>query len=275
MTKYKLIALISFCFLFSSANAQILKRISKRMENAAIETVSSKAEQKTTEETSKAFDTIFNGNNNGSIGSVGSSNSDAVPAAKYLFQNEVKMTMITGSDSMKINYLLPETGNFMCTVVAGTDVEGVSNYSIIDLDQDAMFIFLNQGGQKFKMSSDLKLDDVEESQDDTEYTITKTGKSKTVIGFLCEEYIIESDDLKINAWITNETDVRFPEGFYSMESKSQRTNQQWATEVDGFALEMTMIDKSKKRNNQTHLFCTSIGSSDLQIVSSEYSNLMH
>ena len=37
------------------------------------------------------------------------------------------------------------------------------------------------------------------------FTIVKTGKTKTIAGFFCEEYLMESDDMTMNVWYTEET----------------------------------------------------------------------
>lgn len=43
------------------------------------------------------------------------------------------------------------------------------------------------------------------SEEAGNYTIVKTGNSKTIAGFFCEEYLMESDDMTMNVWLTEET----------------------------------------------------------------------
>lgn len=274
MSKALLITSILFFFITHNSNAQLLKRLGERIENAATETVINKTEEKTKEETGKVMDSIFDGTNSGTTQTSGTTMTDSEIAANYKFQHRVEMTMTTGKDAMQIEYHLPETGNYFCTVVA-VEEGGANNYSIMDLDKEAMIIFMNYGSQKMKMTSNLKLDDqnTEDEGDEEEYTITKTGASKSILGYLCQEYLIVGNDLKINAWVTDETEVRFPSKFYSVESLKNTQNQDWNQQVEGFAMEMVMVDTSKKKNNTTTMVCTAIEASELTINSSEYSSL--
>lgn len=43
---------------------------------------------------------------------------------------------------------------------------------------------------------------------DSEYTFTKTGNTKTIAGYLCEEYLIESDESRMNVWYTDEITIQ-------------------------------------------------------------------
>lgn len=43
------------------------------------------------------------------------------------------------------------------------------------------------------------------NEDAGEFTIVKTGKTKTIAGFHCEEYLMESDEMTMNVWYTEET----------------------------------------------------------------------
>lgn len=273
MSKALLISSILFFFIVQDSSAQLLKRLGERVESAATETVFSKTEEKTKEETGKVMDSIFDGNKSSTSKTSGSTLADSEIAASYKFQHRVEMIMTTGKDDLQIEYHLPDNGNYMCTVVAAEE-GAANNYSIIDLDNDAMIIFMNYGTQKMKMITDLKLDENDTTDDEEEeYTITKTGASKSILGYNCEEYLIVGNDLKINAWITNETDIRFPSKFYSMEGSKKTNAQDWNEQVDGFAMEMTMVDTSKKKNNTTTLVCTALESSDLTINSNDYTNL--
>jgi Domain of unknown function (DUF4412) len=42
---------------------------------------------------------------------------------------------------------------------------------------------------------------------ENEFTITKTGNTKMIAGYLCEEVIMESEDMTVNGWYTNDIAV--------------------------------------------------------------------
>lgn len=272
---------ILFVFTFSfiqNSDAQLLKRIGRKVKETAEGTIEKKTEEKTQEETEKAFDNVFTSDTTQQKKNGGSSYglSDKEPPSSYQFKHRVDMRMTSGKDgkdSVNLNYFLPETGNFMCTMVEGQEAMG--SLSVIDLDKSAMFMFMDQGGSKTRMAIDLDMKSAnDEAAEETNYVVTKTGKTKMILGYNCEEYLIVGEDMKINGWVTKEVDIRFPEAFYDVEQKDQ-ADQAWVNEMDGFAMEMTMVDTSKKKPQSTKIVCTGIETSKLNINTGDYSKFSY
>lgn len=44
--------------------------------------------------------------------------------------------------------------------------------------------------------------EVEKQRENPEYKITKTGNTKTILGYQCEEYLITSEDGEGHYWVT-------------------------------------------------------------------------
>lgn len=302
---YLLIVLFISCFVQQS-NAQLLNRLKQKIENAAIETVESKAEEKTREETGKVFDAAFE--NNGDSTQVAETNettsasesnqrgstsestqssqstkrkstkspfSDKEPPSSYQFQYKVEMQMINGKDVFDLSYFLPKSGNYMATSI---DMgEGVSNYSVIDMDKDVMFIFMDQGGQKTRMAMNLDMEiasDDAAGEPDEAYVVTKTGNTKTILGYACQEYLIVGNDLTINAWITNDAGVHFPEGFSDVKQEGS-ANQDWVKDIDGFAIETVIVSTAEKKPITTTMKVVSINPSSLKINTGEYPKMSY
>ncbi|MDP5171548.1 MAG: DUF4412 domain-containing protein, partial [Bacteroidia bacterium] len=56
-----------------------------------------------------------------------------------------------------------------------------------------------------RVKAKVKSEDVESS----EFSVTATGKTKTIEGFLCKEYQIETEEESATAWVTEEWDFNY------------------------------------------------------------------
>ncbi len=99
-------------------------------------------------------------------------------------------------------------------------MEGAESLEMIifDFDDNQMLMMMNSEGQKmgFAMSTE-NLDEEDSDGDITDMKITKTGNSKTISGYSCDEYLIEGEDFKDGekqtAWITQDAEVNWIEAW--------------------------------------------------------------
>jgi len=90
---------------------------------------------------------------------------------------------------------------------------------IYDQDNNAVFMLTDQEGEKMAIATSMdsmSFPDDEEDIDDTAYededqpgsdpVYTKTGKTKTIKGYKCEQYIMNDEDTRIDMWITDDMD---------------------------------------------------------------------
>lgn len=76
--------------------------------------------------------------------------------------------------------------------------------------------------------------------------VTKTGRTKTILGYTCEEVLIESDNRKTEVWNTRETGIDVGPAF---DQTMQRTMDQFPDEAfsgGGMLMEMTAYDTEGK-----------------------------
>jgi hypothetical protein len=83
------------------------------------------------------------------------------------------------------------------------------------------------------------------STDKAATKVTKSGRTKTILGYKCEEVIIESDGKKIEAWITNEAGVDAGNIFSKMARGSVQVPNEAFT-GGGMLMEMTSYDAAGK-----------------------------
>jgi len=86
--------------------------------------------------------------------------------------------------------------------------------------------------------------------------------------------LIVGNDLKINAWITNDAGVHFPEGFGNVKQEGS-ANQDWVDDIDGFALETVMVSTAEKKPTTTTMKVVSINASSMSINTGEYSKMAY
>lgn len=89
----------------------------------------------------------------------------------------------------------------------------------------------------------------------SEITLTKTGRTKQILGYTCEEYVSVSKEGKTIYWIAPNTGVNLSESFISLMSKQTNASQSMNT-GGGLLMEMTSLDSSNKQ--KSHLLMTSL-----------------
>lgn len=90
---------------------------------------------------------------------------------------------------------------------------------IYDQDNNAVFMLTEQEGEKMAIATSMEsmsFPDDEEVLDDTDYedddqpgsepVYTKTGKTKTIKGYKCEQYIMKDEGTRADMWVTDEMD---------------------------------------------------------------------
>lgn len=179
------------------------------------------------------------------------------------------MQIKSGKDVMDINYYLPESGNFLCAEIKDKRIKG-DNFTVFDIDREAMFSFMDNDGKKMKFGIEFKTD--EEDTEAQNIDIKATGNSKTILGYNCLEYKMTGKDMTATIWVTKDVNIRFPSDFHKVK-QDKKTNNQWMTDLDGWAMEMEMIDTSRRKPQTITMTCLSIEDSNLTIQSSDYNNI--
>ncbi len=83
---------------------------------------------------------------------------------------------------------------------------------IYDQQNNSVFMLSDQGGQKMAIATSM--DDMPDSADNgttashvsDNPTYTKTGRTKTIQGYKCEEYSLQDAENRVNMWVTDDID---------------------------------------------------------------------
>ncbi len=273
MKKTTLFLTFMLCFA-GTANAQFFKKLKKKAEQAAEKAVERKVEQKTTKETEKAFDSTFNKQKTNKRNSKKGGMSTPVlskvdPAESYVFNHKAVMYMKSGKEEMDIDYYLPKSDDFFGMSIKDERIQD-DFIMVYDAGREAMFTYMENGGQKMKMGISFKTDYT--NNEAPVFDIKATGNTKTILGYSCKEYKMTGEDMTATIWVTKDVDIRFPSTLYS-DKKNKSNNQEWMKDLDGWAMEMEMIDTSRRKPHVIIMKCLLIETSDFKINSNEYQNM--
>lgn len=187
------------------AQAQLLKKI----QNAAAQGVENAATKKAREKSEKATNDAIDGMFEGLM-------EPAPTETEYSFTGYLTMEVTTidkkgkSEDPVRIQYLLSDNTEVMGMALTDPKEPEAITTSIMDTKNEAMVMLMESKGEKSSIA--LKLDyekiqgmvdeEAEEQLENPDYKITKTGNTKTILGYLCEEYLVTAADGEGRYWVT-------------------------------------------------------------------------
>ncbi len=104
--------------------------------------------------------------------------------------------------------LTSESGNGSLTyMVKGSNVrvetegrQGMKVVFLIDVKENKTYMIMDP----MKMYMETPQPTTEESSDKPKFEISKTGKTQTILGYACEEYLVKDGDKQTNVWVTKD-----------------------------------------------------------------------
>jgi hypothetical protein len=137
-----------------------------------------------------------------------SNSTQAKDAYVFTYETVVEMSVPNQVKKNKISYLLNPDSNYMAMKADMSEYsEGdVGGESIIVMDGDDTFIFVDTPGMKMQMSGGQMGNQQKEMPTDQmenyDYTnLNKTGNTKTILGYTCYEYVMSDDQNTIQMWL--------------------------------------------------------------------------
>ncbi len=296
ITRYTsyLLMLIFFCsFLPLTSEAQILNKLTRKLEDKIEKMGEEEIDKELSKEVDKDLgqdttlreDTTHGGYDRTSKalleGILGSSmNPENIELPEdYHFDMSVTYEMTNEKDKVSyIKYLLPSSGTKVIGFEMMDEDKKAENKIVWDLEREVMVMYQedkkgNKSLQKLPSFTNVFSKQMEQENEEKygETTIKKTGKTKTILGYSCDEYIMENDEMISNVWIAD----KFP---YSYRDFADVFSQQMKTpgyselsEKEGFALEMKTTYKNKKART-SELKAVDINDEGFSINNADYVN---
>ena len=231
-----------------TVNGQFLKKLGKKVEKAAERTVERRAERETEKNTDKALDKVFEagsgkekeekseaetttargndrvaddeakaGRQGVLAGMLGGGSMEDVPDT-YTFSYRATMKIADENEKDEANFvywLEPDATYFGTQVVVE---EAAHQIAVMDMDIKSMVMFMDNGKQKtaLRLKGNQQLMDtylqkaaVGEGAEDI--TITPI-EGKTILGYACKGFQMETEDGISKVWVTDEAPVGIIDG---------------------------------------------------------------
>ena len=247
---------------FNSTQAQLLKKLKKRVQEATEDVIVDKAAEKAAQETGKAMDSLlqidpdYQPYSEAQLQQFMVQDSvDFSMEATYEFNTRVtyQMEFSSKDNSSIVDYGMwfSENENYM-----GTQVKNIrskeknqqdmpaSMLSVIDEKNQIMIIFMEDQKMAQVISME-KIKEISEEENEEENTNTdfgglkKTGQTKKILGYTCEEFVAVNDENNFSIWITDELELFQKNMFYSInESLGGNTFKDIPKDAKGFMMEM-------------------------------------
>jgi len=283
-----LISLLSF----NSTQAQLLKKLKKRVQEATEDVIVDKTAEKAAQETGKAMDSLlqidpdYQPYSEAQLQQFMVQDSVDFPMeATYEFNTNVtyQMEFSSKDNSSIVDYGMwfSENENYM-----GTQVKNIrskekdqqdmpaSMLSVIDEKNKIMIIFMEDQKMAQVLSmekiKEISVEDNEEENTNTDFEgLKKTGKTKKILGYSCEEFAAVNNENKFSIWITDELELFQKNMFYSInESLGGNTFKSIPQDAKGFMMETHF--ENLVNGEKGKMIVTEINKQSKSINTSEY-----
>ncbi|MBR9845571.1 MAG: DUF4412 domain-containing protein [Algicola sp.] len=148
-------------------------------------------------------------------------------------------------------------------------------FMVMDNQRGISAMFMEMMGKKMVQKSSLKRTSSMSDDSSTDFTFKKIG-SKTILGYHCEGFEGENDDVKIVFYITNEVPVSFNQVWGADMKNMPRSFNPGLIEKyaeNGLMMEMIFVDKNKDKNSMT-MECIGLDKTDFSINTTTYGSMM-
>ena len=281
MKKPALISLLMCVFLLlaSVSNAQsILNRIGKKIK----EKVEQKTEEQVEEEVEQTIDGIFGkdstdniennenqpDNLNSILKGIGMSGEPAPIEDSYLFESKIQMHIETYDSNGKmesngdlITWISPDIKNFAYEFISGDIENSGKGTFIMDIENQSMIILSEENGNTSGIVYGFDTSDLDNTYEqpvenineesiqsiNSNPYITKTGNSKTIEGYSCDEYTYDNPTENIEGifWVSEDVNIMTRDLMGTiLKSASYSSGMPW-----GFVMESESTNKNTNEHN--------------------------
>lgn len=191
---------------------------------------------------------------------------------EYTFQHEVKM-QVEGTDKKGKDSYVQDIAIYLSDespeVGINTVSEGVKALMVMDMEKLVVVTLMDQEGQKFGITAKLNGDmlEVEEDSEDTP-DFRKTGNTKDILGYSCEEYLSEDGDYSYQIWVTDEVELDVQQAFGGMAGMKKPPTMVAPGTPNGMMMEMNSVSK-KHEEEKVRMLVTAINENSPHAISTE------
>lgn len=142
---------------------------------------------------------------------------------------ETKNEKVRTIDPMNMKSYLSESSEYTGMEVTDPKNPGTITNMIFDMERNASILLMESEESKssfvYKLDLDQVIDDSDILEEEIDYSIEKTGNTKDILCYSCEEYHMKSEDGEGNYWITEEL-INVSSLFWSNKSRFAKSKMQ-------------------------------------------------
>lgn len=142
---------------------------------------------------------------------------------------------------------------------------------IIDYKNKSMIMLMDENKMAMSIPFDIQKT-IESTVNDPNLKNTppkKTGKTKTILGYVCDEWVTESEEYQSNVWISREMPIKASNFYELMQQQTYKNNKiLMPSGMSGMPLEIDGLNKKSKETYQ--MICVDINKSKVVISTAGY-----
>lgn len=186
-------------------------------------------------------------------------------SATYGFDHDFEMNMShfdkkgKEDSKMKMRCFLTEDGTrFGYQLLDSSEKKAPGAKMVMDMTTKKMITLIDQQGQKMAMCMDMNspLFQADRQVDDPVQKMKKTGRTKTILGYACEEYQSITEEATTSFWVSKKTSI--PMGKYYKAMSSMKTTPFGGGEGLPTNGMMMLMESVTKKGEKTTLEVTAI-----------------
>ncbi len=193
-----------------------------------------------------------------------------MPRDAYHFEYELEMENIIeedGSDPQQLDMIMllnKEDGPaYMASIPS---LENRDLLVIIDFEKQNMVTLSNGTAMTLGLDPAAMGKGGDEEESDSDIRFEKTGKSKRIAGYLCEEYRVEDENGEGTIWVTQDLPFSMNSLYLGDQNKSYMPYS--ADRLEGFPMEWDYYDRLN--GNRSHMVVTRVEKKERSIDMQDY-----
>lgn len=239
--------MVFFCLNNQVAEAQLWKALKKKVEDKIEQKSEKRTENGSNETNDKTLDESENTIDVERKRKKSKSNEERTDQ-EYTFNKslEIEISLEKQKNNMVFESFLsdnnPEVSCMKINASSMEGAEGMQGDMYILFTGDKTGIYMNMMGMKIKKSmSKMQMAKYDNTNQIDKATINKTGKTKSILGYNCQEYLAKTEDATSHVWATT-GNFPFQGNFVPLLGMKKSEE----NPIDGFVLEMTTVTKDEK-----------------------------
>lgn len=195
----------------------------------------------------------------------------------YTFDKKIRMELEDEKGEITYLTMYHKDGSSALGYETETEKKEEMPFIVMDFEKEYIATFSESKGEKQAMSMPLPMDmmmamaeEADREEENEEYSFKKTGKTRTINGFHCEQYIMSDKNYQQEMWVTS--DVPAFSGFDALMKKMMAENKRMG-KVDsdwpsGFLIEI--ITERVKNGKKSYMRTKEISDVNFSFPAGEY-----